>query len=58
MHEETNWHFDFGLSAKNDGKLVSEKECQELIDAIIDHVEANGLCIGGGFRPYAEEELA
>jgi hypothetical protein len=49
------WHFDFGLY-RQDGKLVAQSECDQLLDVIIDWAEEHGYCIGGGFAPFAESE--
>lgn len=47
------WHFDFGLAT--DGQLVSESDCDELLEAIINWAVARGFMIGGGFRPFEKE---
>jgi hypothetical protein len=49
------WHFDFGLCSQNTN-LVSQSDCDELLDVIIDWAEQHGFCIGGGFRPFDESD--
>ena len=58
MSRETKleeWHFDFGLSAQ-DWKPISQSECDELLDVIIDWAEEHGFAIGGGFRPFDDSD--
>jgi hypothetical protein len=45
------WHFDFGVSGQ-DGQMIAQSDCDQLLDIIIDWAEEHGLCIGGGFAPY------
>ena len=45
------WHFDFGLSGQ-EGNLVAQSDCEQLLDLIIDWAEQHGYCIGGGFHPF------
>jgi hypothetical protein len=55
---ETNleeWHFDFGLCGQ-DAKFVSQSDCEQLLDIIIDWAEEHGYSIGGGFGPFAESD--
>ena len=49
------WHFEFGLSSQ-EGKLVPQSDCDQLLDLIIDWAEEHGYCIGGGFGPCNEPE--
>lgn len=56
MKELKEWHFSFGLMAKEEEKLVSEQEASDLLDAIIDYAEERGLSVGGGFAPFEEAE--
>ena len=49
------WHFDFGLCGQ-DTKLVSQSDCEQLLDIIIDWAEEHGYGIGGGFRPFTESD--
>ena len=39
-------------------RLVSEEKCDRFLDAIIEYADKNNLGIGGGFRPFTEEELS
>ena len=48
------WHFDFGLYGE-EGQLISQLDCEQLLDVIIDWAEDHGYCVGGGFCPFAEE---
>lgn len=47
------WHFDFGLCSLGEN-LISQSDCDQLLDLIIDWAEAHGYGIGGGFRPFEE----
>jgi hypothetical protein len=53
---EKSWVFRFSLEAQ-DGSMVPYSQAEELIDMIIEWVEARSLQIGGGFRPPTQEEL-
>jgi hypothetical protein len=53
--ELQEWHFEFGLTAR-DEKLISQSECDQLLDVIIDWAEQHGYCIGGGFGPFDESD--
>ena len=55
MNQLEEWHFSFGLCAKEDGQLVSEDQASELMDVIIEHAEKHGLCIGGSFGPFKDD---
>jgi hypothetical protein len=49
------WHFEFGLCGQN-GESITQSECDQLLDVIIDWAEHRGYCIGGGFRPFGESD--
>jgi hypothetical protein len=53
---EKSWVFRFSLEAQ-DESAVPYSQAEELIDMIIDWVEARNLQIGGGFRPPTQDEL-
>lgn len=56
--ELVEWHFDFGLCATEDDQMVPYKKCEELLFLITEWAEKNKFGVGGGFRPFAEDESA
>ncbi len=50
------WHFDFGLCATNPNQLITDSQCEELLDLIVEWAEKNELGIGGGYREYTKDE--
>lgn len=47
------WHFDFGLTCMG-GREVSDLECDELLEHIIDWAAERGLHVGGYFGPFTD----
>ena len=46
------WKFDFGLCATKPDQMISNIQCEELLDLIIDWAEKNEFGIGGGYREF------
>jgi hypothetical protein len=49
------WLFEFGLYHPDGRAEISESDCCELMDLIIEWAESKALRIGGGYGPGDEE---
>lgn len=55
MTVSEEWYFEFCVSSKEDRKL-KEKEAEDLLMDIIGLVEKRNLSMGGGVRPYKDDD--